>query len=232
MQNFSKEFQHLADQFQEIPVGATGDRGRYLRTIKTSAAKAVKRCQEAGQLEIGEIEWPAAGSKSIDPLRELAWCSLWDAFCIGLQRQYPDDLPENVLLMEHLVEPTGNDAVYHVCGENWQLSRGYAAVCRLLARLVDEQTSAPSAADIGNEERALALLVKHPGWSQVEMAEAVGVSRTTLYRFKKYQAAREVLQTGRAEIPCGSKDADGNLEAWERDTLRSASPRFYFCWIS
>jgi hypothetical protein len=64
------------------------------------------------------------------------------------------------------------------------------------------------------------LLVKHPDWSQVEMAKAVGVNRTTLYRFSRYQAAREVLQTGRADIPRGSKDADGNLEAWERDTLR------------
>jgi len=74
--------------------------------------------------------------------------------------------------------------------------------------------------DIGPEERALALLVKHPDWTQGKMAQAVGVNRQSLYRFKRYQAAREALQGGRAEIPRGSKDKDGNLEAWDSDTLR------------
>jgi len=51
------------------------------------------------------------------------------------------------------------------------------------------------------------------------MAEAVGVDRTSLYRFKRYQAAREALQGGKADIPRGSKDKNGNLEAWDSDTF-------------
>lgn len=81
------------------------------------------------------------------------------------------------------------------------------------------QAKPTESADIGSEERALALLLKHPEWSQQAMAEAVGVNRTTLYRFERYQAARGALQGGKADIPRGSKDKNGHFEAWECDTF-------------
>ncbi len=91
-----------------------------------------------------------------------------------------------------------------------------------LAELATEPPKAEAANahdDIGPEERALALLVKHPDWTQAAMAKAAGVNRTTLYRFRRYQAAREALQAGKADIPHGSKDKNGNIEAWDSDTF-------------
>lgn len=90
---------------------------------------------------------------------------------------------------------------------------------KTVAKLAESEGKPKVANDIGPEERALALLVKHPDWSQAQMAQAVGVGRTSLYRFRRYQAAREALQTGKADMPRGSKDKDGNLEAWEGDTF-------------
>lgn len=103
-----------------------------------------------------------------------------------------------------------------------------ARQCRFLADLLSEQdppavkggdSASDGAPELSAEERALALLVRHPEWTQTKMAEAVGVSRQTLYRFSQYQTAREALESGRTDIPRGFKDADGNLEAWECDTF-------------
>lgn len=69
-------------------------------------------------------------------------------------------------------------------------------------------------------EKALALLVKHPDWSDTQIAKAAGVSRTTLYKetWLKYQQAREALQSGRNAMPRGEKRGEsGSMEAWDSD---------------
>ncbi len=45
---------------------------------------------------------------------------------------------------------------------------------------------------LGGEERALAILVKHPDWTDTQIADAAGVSRTSLYRMTRYTQARRV----------------------------------------
>ena len=65
------------------------------------------------------------------------------------------------------------------------------------------------------EERALATLVAHPDWTVTKIAKVVGVSRTTVYGWPKFMAAVKVRESGRADLPRGSRDA-GNFEAWER----------------
>ena len=68
--------------------------------------------------------------------------------------------------------------------------------------------------ELTGEAKALALLVQHPEWTDTAIAEAVPCSRTTLYDWPKYMAAREALRQGRGQKPRGTRDADGNLEAW------------------
>ena len=46
-------------------------------------------------------------------------------------------------------------------------------------------------------ELALLCLMDHPEWSDAQIAEHVGCNRGTLYRFKKYVAAREALESGK-----------------------------------
>ncbi len=68
--------------------------------------------------------------------------------------------------------------------------------------------------ELTREAKALALLVQHPEWTDTAIAKSVPCSRTTLYDWPKYMAAREALRQGRGQKPRGTKDDDGNLEAW------------------
>ncbi|MBM4027164.1 MAG: hypothetical protein FJ280_17420 [Planctomycetes bacterium] len=66
------------------------------------------------------------------------------------------------------------------------------------------------------EARALAVFVKHPEWTHKKIAEAAGVNRGQLYRYKKYQAARKIArEQGKASLPRGHKTPDGDLDAYE-----------------
>jgi hypothetical protein len=81
-----------------------------------------------------------------------------------------------------------------------------------------EQRSAERGDDLTGEEKALALLVAHPEWTDAKIAEKAGVSRTTLYKpnWTRYQAAREALRRGRGSLPRGTKDGEtGDIEAWD-----------------
>jgi len=69
--------------------------------------------------------------------------------------------------------------------------------------------------ELTGEAKALALLVQHPEWSNVKIAKEVPCSRTTLYTWQKFVAAREALSQGRRQMPRGTKDDDHNLEAWK-----------------
>ena len=66
------------------------------------------------------------------------------------------------------------------------------------------------------EAKALAILVEHPEWTDKKIAEAIGVSRTTLYDWSKFKKAKEALNQGKNRFPHGSKDGEtGDIEAWE-----------------
>lgn len=49
-------------------------------------------------------------------------------------------------------------------------------------------------AELSNESLALAVLTEHPDWSVKEIANVVGVHRSTLYTYPKFTKAREILK--------------------------------------
>lgn len=59
----------------------------------------------------------------------------------------------------------------------------------------------PVADGLTGEEKALALLVGNPTWSDTAIARAVPCGRTSLYRWPRYVAAREALEFGRQDRP-------------------------------
>jgi hypothetical protein len=75
----------------------------------------------------------------------------------------------------------------------------------------DAQPAQPVA---DKEALALAVLAKHPDWSDADIAKQAGCSRTSLYRWPKYVQAREILEQGKHRLASGAKDQDGRIEAW------------------
>jgi hypothetical protein len=67
------------------------------------------------------------------------------------------------------------------------------------------------------EALALAVLADHPGWSDTEIAKKAGCNRTTLYAFKKFMAAKEILREEKNNLPRGSKFPDEGMEAWDNE---------------
>ena len=68
-----------------------------------------------------------------------------------------------------------------------------------VAGVMPSPTSDPDS--LGKEQKALAVLVSHPEWSDTKIADLAGCHRTSLYRWPKYVAAREALETGRQNAP-------------------------------
>ncbi|HEV2293548.1 MAG TPA: helix-turn-helix domain-containing protein [Tepidisphaeraceae bacterium] len=84
---------------------------------------------------------------------------------------------------------------------------------------VPSQGRASGQEAISKEAKAIALLLQHPDWSDQQIAEAAGCSRTSLYRWSKFVAARALLKKGRDRLPKGQKDAErGTTEAWDERT--------------
>lgn len=54
-------------------------------------------------------------------------------------------------------------------------------------------------AAVEKEALALAWLTMHPEWSNDQIADKVGVARTSVYRWEKFLAARSLLKEGRQE---------------------------------
>lgn len=72
--------------------------------------------------------------------------------------------------------------------------------------------------ELSAEDTAIAVLRKHPDWTDTRIAEEAGINRTTLYKYVTYKYVRQLLkEAGRKELPHGSKDGEtGKLEAWNR----------------
>lgn len=80
---------------------------------------------------------------------------------------------------------------------------------------VGRQPQSPES-QMSGEARALAVLADHPGWTNKQVAEAAGVNVKSLFRFKQYKTARQMLRdSGRASLPRGFKTDDGDIEAYE-----------------
>lgn len=76
------------------------------------------------------------------------------------------------------------------------------------------QSDTPTEQSIGDEkvpldERAVALLLKNPGWTTTKVAETLGCHRASLYDCPLFLKAREVQKLGREEhLPRGFRDKD------------------------
>jgi hypothetical protein len=66
---------------------------------------------------------------------------------------------------------------------------------------------------VTNEMRAIVLISSDPGLSVGQIAESLGVHRTTLYKWKSFMKAFRMVKTGENSLPSGQKDRQGNLEA-------------------
>ncbi len=69
----------------------------------------------------------------------------------------------------------------------------------------DRRDKAIAVSGLSGEELALAVLVSHPEWSDTAIAKHVGCGRTSLYRWPRYVAAREALESGRYQRPKASE---------------------------
>lgn len=67
--------------------------------------------------------------------------------------------------------------------------------------------------NLTKEAQALALLVMNEDWSIAQLADALGVHRTTPYTWPKFLKAWHALRGDRSDLPRGEKDEEGNLEA-------------------
>jgi hypothetical protein len=79
----------------------------------------------------------------------------------------------------------------------------------------EELTNASPGA-LSKEAKALAALADHPRWTDEQIAQAAGCNRQSLYRMKKFVAAKRLLKAGRDTLPAGTKDGEtGEVQAWD-----------------
>jgi hypothetical protein len=103
------------------------------------------------------------------------------------------------------------------------------AIAEMIRSAAGTQEGSPATPEadqtLTGEARALMFLVGHPGWTDQQIADAVPCSRTTLYDWPLYKAAREALKTGKGETPHGAKHGKTHqAEAWA-DRLPPTSPQ-------
>ena len=66
------------------------------------------------------------------------------------------------------------------------------------------------------EHFAIALLLKHPDWSNKRIAEELNCHPKSLSRCEKFCQARRVIKSSRNELPRGRKDGETrSIEAWD-----------------
>jgi hypothetical protein len=75
------------------------------------------------------------------------------------------------------------------------------------------------------EPQVLWAMMRYPGLSDAQLCEAVGISRTSLYRMPLFRKVRGILKAqGKQALPRGRKaaakdgfDGRASLEAWQVD---------------
>jgi len=71
---------------------------------------------------------------------------------------------------------------------------------------------------MSKKAKALAALADHPDWTDEQIAQAAGCHVKSLYRWKEFVRARELLREGRGDVMRGLKDGKtGDVEAWDDD---------------
>jgi hypothetical protein len=117
--------------------------------------------------------------------------------------------------------PQAADALTEL-GAGIQSALGVLRRSTAAERRTASAVAADDAEDTGDrpslDARAVALLTDHPEWTDRRIAKTLKCHRTSLYRLRKYTAARKLLkQQGKAAMPKGVKPQGGALEAWDND---------------
>ncbi|MCZ6651720.1 MAG: hypothetical protein O7D91_01650 [Planctomycetota bacterium] len=66
------------------------------------------------------------------------------------------------------------------------------------------------------DSKACAYHIAHPEWAMKQLADELGCSRPHLYKLPMLTKLRELLKTGKFNLPAGTK-YDGSVEAWKKD---------------
>jgi hypothetical protein len=137
-----------------------------------------------------------------------SWSDDDDAQACGFMRAIDDALPAAAHLPRPMPTITvaatvpGLDALARQMAEMGQsvLAAG-AQVVAAAGAVASAEASKPAvvtSSPTGDKEaQALAVLMKHPEWSNKQISDAVGVHEKTLYRWEKFRRARGHLETGR-----------------------------------
>jgi hypothetical protein len=111
-----------------------------------------------------------------------------------------------------------------------ELNRLHLRVCEMLNELpapsiaLNSTDDGPVSCDAMKEsdgdglrgrDKAMALLARHPEWSDLRIAHEAGVSRTSLYRWPEFVKAKEILAEGKSSRPRGRK-INGRIECWDK----------------
>ena len=71
--------------------------------------------------------------------------------------------------------------------------------------------------ELGNEAKAIAILLEHPKWSVADIAKRVQVNPKTPYKWKTFMNALTLAQAPDLPLPRGFKNGEtGALEAWSQ----------------
>ena len=231
----------LGDDFRAVasnPPDARGARKIALECLQARGTLLVKEWCDATPVDLGEgfrellAEHTKPRAWGESELRTFSLASFWLLVWLHTAERLgaPVDNPLAIRYHPQTAEQEREGVrLGESSGDDWPTRcRESAAVCQWLADEIDKAgvTTEPDVAgdaDLGPLERALALLVSHPTWTDTHIADVVGVHRGTLYKptWSKYRNARKALQeAAKGDIPHGSKDGKtGEMEAWDGDTF-------------
>jgi hypothetical protein len=85
----------------------------------------------------------------------------------------------------------------------------------------EESTTTNAAADDLRRIATAVTLIAHTDLSAEKIARQVGRERSWLYRNETTKRALSLRRGNKADLPRGSKDKDGNLDAWDEDDRES-----------
>jgi hypothetical protein len=87
------------------------------------------------------------------------------------------------------------------------------SACKIYLQFLDKSTKIQRTTKLN---QALALLQTQPDWTTEQIANAVGCKANYLNQRKEFTGAKRLVkEIGRRDVPRGSRDREGRLEAWE-----------------
>ena len=74
----------------------------------------------------------------------------------------------------------------------------------------------PIFSEFSKASLAMALLIQHPDWTNARIADAIGCNVKYLSQLPNFKAAKKLVrESGKRNLPRGSKGKKGDVEAWD-----------------